>query len=1432
MKRSVRHAALGTAFAFLAAVATALGQIHTGGTTAHPPVLVPPSHVPIATMGPVPTMRPLPSASAALYVGAVAPGSHIPHWKLPPLPMRSLANTITPRETAHGKHFYAFGATVHHFGKHANAGTGASFIITADTTTCTNEGTLGALYNVGCKLTWTSNNLNQYSSTDHFQDYVWQANATTVTACSAALCNQSGTYTGNTGPNNQTTLSTQGTWMFGTYDTTAQVWVAVVYVNAGPTFTITVYQDPFHLTESYQFDVESSSDAYIYLQNLASADSYVVMVTSTGVTPNCVFISPQANPTPIPQPSPTGAPGSLMCNPANSAGNTAPNGTLSITWPLTTSLGAGTYSVEVYDSTIGQMLGQVQVSLTGSLGQVLVLSPSSAGDNGNGPPTPPPAIGNSTVFDWDDTTDASDGGVTVTANNLTVGDHLSMSISDPDGMVVHNGFQNGITVGASKSVSQTFAFNNLQINSPGQYPSKIWTVQLYDTTTSQLIASQAFKMLGYSTQTLFRFPSSTGSTSSSLDLPTAGNVTADLIFTNTGNLNYNNQADSLSQIAFTTGPDFQALTGVGNSGQGIVAFPSSGTAASCLYPAICDIPATDSNGNAWTGFDTCGSVTNNHAECVIIFRPNTSTVTLPVGAKLTATSITFTNTHGASGCGAACEGITEELPTNGLSWSLSSGDLSWTPVYFTQSAVDGGTASFEILGSIDNGTRSPATATTPMPFATPFLGTHWYQDRFQHADYQNVSPFTVTSSYSSIWAITVNDNVGSAEINQVAIQLPPLLQFQGTHTVDTTYNNTWGSVACPTGYSTQWFCLQKNNGNTVGCATGHCIPAGGTDTVYIDVNWPIQSFQFTDLVVQGIDISTSPSTVFGLSAATCPTFASAASTCTSVDGGLTTDALGVGAYSLNSNLMSAYFSPSTVGSGLNPTPVSVLFTNTSYAADPNPDPVDAVVLECVGNLATCRNYTVNSSSTSGSWSLLGNGNSSTNANAYEYWFGPTGCAAQYVPADGPPTTAGNVSPPTASVTKLPMCTTAQEALSIQPGNSMTLNLGLNTTGGLPGGSMKWNVYAHGANGNAWSSAKSLLLTVSSESASVRFKQVNSTTYNSPTTPTIAAATNTFVYSVSNNGNVNINNITVTVPGLDINGLPDSTGQPWTINGTPTLSSPQVGGSSPFGCSVTSVTNATEAGANGAIKLTGCAVPPGDEVDISFSGTGPQVQSDTYTWPTTVDSNTAGPSYLGSNQLQVEFSIGLSVTVDPNSPTSGGANPAPQCSPIPTAAVSCAFSGTTMDFGAVGSSSAMAGKDVVVASVIYTGATAGNTWSVYVQTNQNPAATALTCPATETCNAIGHELQIADDDSAMQGGNACATPAPSGMVVPTPGAANPLWTGSVPEYNDVPLTTMLVATGPETQCAKPYDIVNNLQVALGTETPSGYTVTLTYTLIAN
>ncbi len=218
------------AFSALASLVIATAAF-AGGDVAPPRLPVNPhpgiSSRPLATALPIPAngaRRAVPGHCPGINLQAIKSGEKVPLSCLPVLPLRSAANTATPKATAKGGRY------------HPLAATGA----TVDLTAGNNCGTQGALYAIGCSLTWEATNNGDWSTTDTYADYQVLPNSTTAT-----LVGTNG-YAYNAPTAHVTVLSAQGTYAFFVYDVTAKVIVSIVYVNAGQSFSIGVYQDPYH----------------------------------------------------------------------------------------------------------------------------------------------------------------------------------------------------------------------------------------------------------------------------------------------------------------------------------------------------------------------------------------------------------------------------------------------------------------------------------------------------------------------------------------------------------------------------------------------------------------------------------------------------------------------------------------------------------------------------------------------------------------------------------------------------------------------------------------------------------------------------------------------------------------------------------------------------------------------------------------------------------------------------------------------------------------------------------------------------------------------------------------------------------------------------------------------------------------------------------
>jgi hypothetical protein len=1458
------------AVVFAAIISTAVATVAFAGvTTTHvsPPAItarpiVGTSVPPVQTRTASPSVR---SAQCSVTnLKALHGGAKVPVSCFGTLPGKTTANTSTPKATAKGGRF------------HPLAATGATINLTSGA----NCGTQGAIYQIGCALTWEAANLADTPSTtyttDAYQDWEIAPNSNTAVEISAA------NYAYNAPVAHNVTLSIAGTYAFFVYDATQKFIVAIVYVDAGQSFQIGVYADPYHVTPSYQFSTVSDSDVYIYLPDVSTNDTYVVYVMSTSVNAYCVYITPAATPAPgAASPMPTGSPNALICNPANSVGINAPSGALSLAWPLNEGLQAGTYSIVVYDKTQNETMGQVQVSLTGISEYAFTLypTPGAGASPAPGSTSPPP----NTKFAWDSSTEQSDGGLVAQLPNQVSGTYR-MTATDPDGQVVYipasitipgtctaasNSATNCIAVGTFPFASGTPA-----LNSPGQYPSDVWTMQLINTANNTVESSQSFQILGYSAQTLFD-NTTTSTYGDTLDFTDAEDPATlanySLYFLNNGNITYPNAYDTLRGIEYTSGPGTTltaAFAPPSNTAGYGVTFTLTGCTGTYTAAAGCSLTTLqDSAGHTWTATDYCSvapTTPGADSQCVLTIMPNSTGTVLAAGASLTVPMTFYADTSGWK-CTTPCVGTTGVLPTDGVSWSSTSvNSPAWSDTYFsgTNAAIIG-TAAAHYMGSATfpgNTSRNAYAAPIASSPPTPWTNTHFYQSYFTQGDYQNDSPFAIAAGREDILVITLSDCQASGNpatactgasahnLDEIAITFPPGIPASEI-TVDPSEPNIagegyayelWngtvaatpenGTNSCNSAIDSNAICLNPDGDNDdVGVQYANGAP-DDQGQIWLDVPQGEASFIAQNIIVQSWNDTEKSFTSLtadgntGYAAAMTPVVGNGVA-------GTALNSLSLQEFSLNYNLMAAQFDPSTISPGATTTSYTLAFTNTTTAADANPDPVDAIVIEQLTNSAWTISGTPSLTGTNMSlWSYLGT--YIPTGNDVEYWYGVCSNEFQAAPGGPPPQTPPNPTSPTtqqAIIGTGTRCTAAQEEDAIAPGATLTINFNLNDTAT---GTQTFYVYAHGANGGGWSQPKTVTVTSSAKSASAKFFSYAAastdscpTTSNVPTNTvtTVSSATNCYIYEVTNTsaaGN-DIGTINITLPAYDINGIATS-GSAWDLfGGTGTTEYIQLGsvsggtftpasgtgGGTIYGCSVnaagTATFDPTPGAANGQIQISGCtSFAPNDNIAVEFVADTPQSENDSYLFPSTVDGVTSGLAWSGSDEVTVSFSLGLSIAVDPANPGPGGSTPSVVCTPA-----QCTFSGETVNFGSIAVGNNVVGQDVVRATVIYGGSTlsatcsttpgVANTWDLYVAATANQTS----------------QLGYFEDETNSKIG--------SGGV----------WATGVggPTYATVPATNTFLACGNYTS-AVDYDMLSNFQVTPTTTT--GTEVTITYTLIGN
>jgi len=1273
--------------------ATGLAQVRPIGEPIRPPIPAPhPRLSPVPEMTTAPTFAPLPTAMPG---SGSLPGSFVPLSQLPPLPPKTVSNTVGARTF---RPMAASGATV--------------IVTSSGSANCALS--VGEIFATGCTVNWRSSGLIAGHT---YQDYY----ISPAVANGQGGTTAGGTYTTASGSSHSQTLSTNGVWVFAVLDRTTGLWATVTYADVGTADSVRVYQDPYHTQETYQFDASSSGYAYVYATNLTASDFYVVYIESTSVDPQCVFVAPAQ--------SPTYTAGQL-CNPGNSPGVQAPNGALNVTFPISGSTAAGTYSVVIFDKTSGLRVGQTQISITGSSGFTLSLTQDASSANPS--PAPAPAGVQSTIFAWDSANDRSTSGVTLGAQFVPGGSYI-WTISDPTGQAYSSPTQ-----ALSGTANYTFTFSNFA-QTPGNYIPKAFSAALYNTTSKTVYAVQTFQVVGY-----YVVPTLDGT--SSLSISQGGSTTATLTLTNSSANRYgSDNGDSFAKLAFSTGTTMSPTSG----GQGLSATLNNASVAACAAPG-CTQTVTDSAGNAWVATDVCA--TGGATACVIELDPVSASTVLAPGASISLSNVGFANSNGSSCAnGSSCSMISSVLPQHGQTWSSTSSFDAYLPVYISAGNALTATASVSLSGASANGYTSTGVET---------VEAHLYRPNTTHAHYHRTSPYAITSSDYNILAFTITNNSNKNE-DVIAIGLPgsyASLNALNYFAIDPNLNNATTSrwaidTSCSDAASTfgrKWLCLDGtgNFGPIVSLAKN------SSQTIYLDMNAAVDSFDYTDW-----QISLADPLVFSATASGTATIPIGPTGSFSVDG------LAYAQYSLDQSMMQANFQPSAAGSN-STAAETVVVANTPTSADPNPDYLDDVLIAIPSGTNITTTPTVNTSG----WQYLGRVLSGGN---YYYWFSV--CSnGQLSSTYLPPTT----TPLTTRANAVPTCTAGALASALAPGQ--TLSVGMQVP--VVASTINAKMYAHGANGGGWTTGHAFSLTVQAVATSVGFSAAGgyptATAVATNAVPSIGGNAdptfgNAYTYSVKNTSSAtNVTSFAVIVPGLDINSVnaTDSSGQTWVLTGAPTLSG------NVDGCTVTGSASATTAGGNGYINIGGgsCNLLPGHTIAVNFTAMGPQAQGDSYQFSTqningsgTLDSSssqgTVGTeSWIGDTRVAVALTIGLNLAVNPSNPGPGGSTPSVSCVP-------CSFSGSTVDLGTIGNNATATYGDILRASVYITSSSA-TTYNLSVGSSNNPARS----PAAPT-----NELLTEVDSAASSQGLGLTADATSFTVVPTAGSLQLMHGTTVP-----------------------------------------------------
>lgn len=1403
------------------------------------PTIAPPLALPTqAPRGVLPRITPTPSngvSTSALFNSRLGP--KVPLAAFPRLPAKTVSNTLSAG------------------GRHTMAATDAS-IMYSTISGC--SATIGYIFNVGCQIDFqlaycnTGNGAANCSAvagttsitrTDTFQDYYIDANASTAQTIG-------GTYVPNTtmpaagspytcantatctyGPARNLTLNNAGTVVLASYDVTKGVWVAVVYITVGSASALNTFSDTQRLNPTTNFAIPTGANTntvFMTIGNAQYSDVYVIYIENTSVYANCTGVI---------GPSPAG-PSAGLCNPTVAAGVKAlSSGNLYMQWTfgsgtLWTGLTTGTYSLVAYDQTAGKRVAQTQISLSATSAATISLE----GVGGNASPAPAPVGTPSSRFAFDNTVDASDIDIVQNYSGLTNGHKYCFSFSDPEGRVYSDYITPDEKFSCATAAGTTMSITHANVSSeqPDYFAPNTYTLQVCDFSSGSpctVVASQAFQLLGYHVTTSFTDSTGSTTTGTSEVVPKNGSSTGGLQFLNDGDTYYGSgNGDTIAAIVYSTANN-------GGTGDGMNLNLSCGTS--------CTQTVQDSTGQSWYVYEAQhGGGANAYTTleiCPIAWGTTcnspSGSQSLPMNATITIPAITFVSPPGASNCtGGNCQAPTTILPSDGETWSDYGSSQAGDLTYFTNAngSTYAGTGSFVHLGLIPSGCSGTGCGTgftgavtapcTPSSGGNGGREQHGYYTNFTQALYAVSEPFTPATGQADVYCVNITNNSSSGKVTGISFQLPSTYPGATTTIWSVDVDSASGGSLC-SGSNTCWaqdttsgkcpasanFCIKP-----VGVNSG--IQLGQTQTIYIDVqNLPSSSFslaEVSELVYNPVTYSLTPD------ASCCTsTFVDTVPVGSTAPTQTTVDALALAAYSIDAGYMTPLFNPTSEGTSTSNT-VNISLKNTSLAQDANPDYVDAVVFEFpsssyLGTVAFApAGLTAN-------WSYLGYVTPGVGgAGTVDYWFGL--CTAQYSTANGPLT-----NPTTATAKSLPLysgaggagCSAVQEQSALSPGSTFAFNAPVTTPAAA--GTITATAYAHGANGNGWSKGTPFSLTVAATSATSGFSKVG--TYGSPiavpsnTTPQISTDSNTtfgnsYVYTITNTSGAghNLTSATITIPGKDSSGALPSDGTAWTMTSAPAISG------TTYGCTLSTSANngsATTAGANGTITLTGCTIPAGSTITITFTAKAPYTVNDQYQFPATVNGAiAASENWVGDQYVQIVLGASIVITVGPTQ-NAHGYTYAYGCG-------LCAFTQATntIDFGMVPAGGSSTGTDVALVDV-FTNASSPEGWTVYV-TQQN-AGNPIAAPY----------LQTAVDNTSTGGcptGNSCISYQPVGGT-----------SYGTTAYTSIPVTAsassgLVIGSTSGTPATRlPFEFSNDYKIAIpagGNTSPSISTVT--YTFIAN
>jgi hypothetical protein len=1172
---------------------------------------------------------------------------------------------------------------------------------------------------------------------------------------------------------------------------------AVAYSVVLGTLNFATYSDAAFSTKANDFT--SGATVYVSASGLNAAHFYAIgFVNTSGNGLPCVGV--------IPAGSQNWNNGTCFAINATGVLPTGQQLTGQYATPAAGANSMGTQTVQLFDATTNDLISTQQISLNPSavtwtslvpyntaLGNGVNLNDTFATDGLLGTPG---AAG---------TPEQSVTGLNYQVSGLTSGHVYRITVSNANGVVLSSTTTDPnprfsspqffslpyqfTAASASSGVQQVpFPINATNFTSFGAtqtpFGPNVYTAQLYDTTAGTVVGSKSFTVVSYAGT--YQWTNPAGSYVNALLAGVATPVTA----------TFRNSAGTL--FGNWNGDPIKALTIRSDSGN-VVALNLQAPQAGCV-PAI-QACAFDSLGQQW-------NITRVSAQQINL-APVTAGNSLPANATL---PIPFTVGVATGSCATACNLQTQITPLHGIAPSGYNATMTNTatnelPVYGAGVVGSNTEATYSWqVGAYGSGTQ---------------LGTPRYKQAMYrsgtHGAAANGAAWPPTSYYPLTVTVTNNAprTIYEIEFDMPATVDPNVLTPQVFSAVvngatQTANYSIYAQNANATRNVTADGTLGPNSFALVSSTAAAGIATGKSATFVLRMPVLLSAFPF-----QEIAATANYRDVHGFGGT--PSFAIApTSALTNATAGTSNvDSTELGVYSLDTTLMSAAISPAVVPALANSN-WSFKYINTSTGLDPNPDYVNQLLITVpaagVGIYPTVTSVVASNGAT---W----------NATA-------TGTQGQWLLSLCNVSTAPNVAAQTST-----NCAGTTDTSSLPPGGDITINFNYASAPAVGNYPINWTVV--GANGGGVvpaAGAQIPMLNVANTTAQTSFTYVGGYTAT-PSHPPVAPISsvpfgsqpivgswadynegNAYVFELHNNGSTVITDVSLAIPWGNTSGqLFDS--QLWSVDPASIFTyGAGAAGAKCSGAGINSLVQpvAGAPGTAGLLRLSGCNLAVGQNLDIFFNAKNPYDVNSTFRFDSSVatangtppDPRTAGnPNTLAiyslSNTVRIVADARLTIAI----PSGAGAYaPALYTATPVVVCPGCTYnSAGAVPLINLNQITGTVNLTDALAASVYTDSATG--WNLSVSSDVNPSTSSGTI-----------STWLTPESAAPAGTYTKSITAAPGTNIPTVGTlALSTWTGTSP----VPKKPVDNLMG--------YRVtVNPLSVNNNTTT----TVTLTYTLIAN